>query len=323
MSLADLLPQLQAELTQLSDALDTAHPTHNDEHDDAEDDAAAATASAKAAKDAAAAAAASPSSADTAARTAMLQRILALLDSVSSSLRTRRLRLPRSYPSARSLHPRAWPFGSEEWAPADEEAPGAEARDREEAENEEEEEEQEEHNAAAGPRACYTEPLRPAASVGSAAATPILSQSTLTSLLSHLLELHALLGVEAEASAKVPCVGAVNETGALFLKFVPMLVALSNSNVEAAADDASRAAALEEHGRHVERVAVFVMDSLRDLDLTSFSPHLAATAHHYLLALEGAFKYAQKQACQEFVVITYVSGPRQALQHAGAISSSV
>jgi len=47
--------------------------------------------------------------------------------------------------------------------------------------------------------------------------------------------------------------------------------------------------------------------SLRELDLSAFSPHLAASAHHYLLCVEGAYKYAQRESCLDFAHITYVS----------------
>lgn len=297
-----------------------------------------------------------------------------LIDVAASLLRKLHVRLPHAYPSARYLHPRSWPFGSEEWAEAAQDAEPANTAgqrrdddDDDANDRDQDDDDDAEQNDAGVPRSCYTEvlPLVPARAgvqplvLGASAAE---TGEYLSTLLTRLEHFHRKVGVEGEGSTVA--VGVVNDAGTTVLAFMPLLIAVSNQTLCNLPEPA-----LEEHGRHVEAVANFAIEQsdthnawtqeelttrmarsmpipsrrsspacccmcslsvslfrLRELDLTAFSPSVAASTHQYLQCVEGAFKYANRAACLEFVHLTYVSASQcthsmQAQAHLKVVTS--
>ena len=206
-----------------------------------------------------------------------------LIDVAASLLRKLHVRLPHAYPSARYLHPRSWPFGSEEWAEAAQDAEPANTAgqrrdddDEDANERDQDDDDDAEQSDAGVPRSCYTEvlPLVPARAgvqplvLGASAAE---TGEYLSTLLTRLEHFHRKVGVEGEGSTVA--VGVVNDAGTTVLAFMPLLIAVSNQTLCNLPEPG-----LEEHGRHVEAVANFAIEQSDDTQCTDTANSAARTA---------------------------------------------
>jgi len=256
-----------------------------------------------------------------------LQRCtLDLVDLSGVLLRRMVLRLPRAYPSVRMLQPRTWPFGAEDDpiddGNNDENKGGDDDDDNEDDEEDNESDAEDDEPTSRMSLPFYTtrlpmDPLRAGvqslqSAFNSSSSSEESAQTFFNDLVDSVMKLYERVGVEKREVGQNGAQGGdgeedeedqlnvqpvfssiVTDAGATILTFIPLIVALSNQQLTNASPSSS---STEAHSSHIDKLSSYLIDQLRELDLSTWDPSIPMlhTASHLLRALAGVFNYAYK-----------------------------
>lgn len=235
--------------------------------------------------------------------------VLALLDFAANVLKKLHTKLPVAFPSSRMLHPRSWPFGSEELGgngdgDKDEEdgADEQEQKDQDAIDEEDDDEDDDSNSNSSSapwvskPRSCFTEvlefnPVRRGATAMSI--EPSAASELFTQLFERLRVLFEKIGRESEVSSSP---GAINDAGITLLTFMPYLSALDNIYGQHDADH---------HGVMIGDQSQWILRQLQELDFTTFTPVLASSSQLLFHSLQRTLEFCDRQPCVDEMMPIY------------------